>query len=94
MTIFSAFIIFTSFPHTVSNLTSKAYLDYKTWKTSSLADIFDLHYPYEKIFFELNINNKKEFLEKNVDFEILSNFDLEKIDILQIIDFLKIQIRN
>ena len=94
VTIFSAFIIFTSFPHTVSNLTSKAYLDYKTWKTSSLADIFDLHYPYEKIFFELNINNKKEFLEKNVDFEILSNFDLEKIDILQIIDFLKIQIRN
>ena len=95
--VFFSFLIFTSIPHSIENLKAKNYVEYKTWKKTFLADTFDLHNSYEKIFFELNVSDakKQEFLEKNISENILKDefFDWKK-DISQIIDFLKIKAKN
>ena len=92
-----SFLLCTSVPHTISNLKWIAYVDYKIWKTDYLENTFDLHYNYDKIFFELNIdeNKKFDFLKKSIDENILKDefFWMEK-SISEIVDFLKIKAKN
>lgn len=90
--VFFSFLILTTIPHTISNFQIKSYLDYKTWNKSSLADSFDLHSGYEKIFFELNIKDsmKKDFINEKIDKEILKiEFSKTEKNISEIVDFLK-----
>ena len=97
VTIILSFLLCTSVPHTISNLKWIAYVDYKIWKTDYLENTFDLHYNYDKIFFELNIdeNKKFDFLKKSIDENILKDefFWMEK-SISEIVDFLKIKAKN
>lgn len=90
--VFFSFLILTTIPYTIANFQTKSYLDYKIWNKSSLADSFDLHSGYEKIFFELNIKDsmKKDFINEKIDKEILKMefFQTEK-SISEIVDFLK-----
>lgn len=85
-----SFLFFTSIPHSINNFTSVSYKDYKIWKKSYILDTFDLHSNYDKIFFELNIDDskKEEFLKKYISF--YEELKYTK-DISQIVDFLKLK---
>lgn len=96
---FLFFIIFTTLPHTVENFKTKAYLDYKTWKKWYLFETFNLHSDYDKIFFELNIdeNKRKEFLNEKVNNPLVTISESELLreeDFSQVISELKIKAKN